>query len=156
MRTGRGGPFGAVVARDGEIVGRGGNQVLSDSDPTAHAEIVAIRDACRSLGVFQLDGCVLYTSCEPCPMCLGAAYWARIERIVYANTRRDAAAVGFGDAFIYREIALPPGKRRLPMTRFMGEEALRAFGEWDRKEGKQPYGPDVPASAGLPPKAKPR
>src|SRR5690606_10703621 len=127
MRSGRGGPFGAVVARGAEIVGRGGNRVLSDSDPTAHAEVVAIRDACRKLGAAQLEGCFPYTCCEPCPMCLAAAYWARVARIVSANSRRDAAAIGFGDAFIYQEMALPPGRRKLPVTRFMGREALTAF-----------------------------
>jgi guanine deaminase len=144
MRAGRGGPFGAVIARDGKIIGQGGNRVISGNDPTAHAEVVAIRDACRRLGAFQLDGCVLYTSCEPCPMCLAAAYWARVDRIVFANSRRDAAAIGFGDDFVYREIPLPPARRRLPMTRLMGREALAVFREWARKADKIPYGPDVP------------
>lgn len=146
MRSGRGGPFGAIVARDGEIVGRGSNQVLAALDPTAHAEVVAIRDACRNLGSFQLDGCDLYTSCEPCPMCLGAAYWARVDRIIYANSRSDAAAIGFGDDFIYLEIARPRGKRKLPMARLMGKEAFAVFLEWRDKEGKIPYGPDLPVS----------
>jgi guanine deaminase len=143
MRSGRGGPFGAVIARDGKIVGKGSNQVLATSDPTAHAEVVAIRNACKALGVFQLDGCVLYTSCEPCPMCLAAAYWARVDRIVFANSRRDAAKVGFGDDFIYREIPLPAGERTLPMQRLMGKAAFAAFREWDRKSDKIPYGPDI-------------
>lgn len=144
MRAGRGGPFGAIIARGGVIVGRGANQVLATSDPTAHAEVVAIRDACRNLGSFQLDGCDLYTSCEPCPMCLGAAYWARVDRILFANSRSDAAAIGFGDDFIYREIARPLGKRKLPLARLMGKEALAVFLEWHGKPGRIPYGPDVP------------
>ncbi|MDB5047280.1 MAG: cytosine/adenosine deaminase [Fibrobacteres bacterium] len=143
MRSGNGGPFGAVVAKDGRIVGQGNNQVLSDSDPTAHAEVVAIRNACKALGSFQLDGCVLYTSCEPCPMCLAAAYWARVDRIVFANSRRDAAKIGFGDDFIYREIPLPAGKRALPMKRLSGKAAFAVFREWDRKPDKIPYGPDL-------------
>jgi guanine deaminase len=142
MRAGRGGPFGAVVARDGKVIGKGSNRVVADADPTAHAEVVAIRDACKKLGVFQLDGCVLYTSCEPCPMCLAAAYWARVSRIVFANSRQDAAAIGFGDDFIYREIPLPLGKRSLPMQRLQGRQALAVFQEWDRKSDKIPYGPD--------------
>ncbi len=144
MRSGRGGPFGAVVARDGKILGKGSNQVLSSCDPTAHAEVVAIREACRKLGAFQLDGCVLYTSCEPCPMCLAAAYWARIGRIVFANSRRDAAKIGFGDDFIYTEIPLLPARRSLPMKRLMGKTAFAVFREWDRKTDKIPYGPDLP------------
>ncbi|MDB5104265.1 MAG: tRNA-specific adenosine deaminase [Fibrobacteres bacterium] len=143
MRAGNGGPFGAVVARNGRIVGKGSNQVVASSDPTAHAEVVAIRDACRALKTFQLDGCVLYTSCEPCPMCLAAAYWARVDRIVFANSRVDAARIGFGDDFIYREIPLPAGKRKLPITRLMGKEALAVFREWERKTDKIPYGPDL-------------
>lgn len=143
MRAGHGGPFGAVVARSGKIVGKGSNQVVAASDPTAHAEVVAIRDACRKLGTFQLDGCVLYTSCEPCPMCLAAAYWARVDRIVFANSRGDAEKVGFGDKFIYDEIPLPPGKRRLPMARLSGRLALAVFREWAAKTDKIPYGPDL-------------
>lgn len=143
MRAGCGGPFGAVVSKDGRIIGQGSNRVVSTSDPTAHAEVVAIREACRSLGVFQLDGCVLYTSCEPCPMCLAAAYWARIDRIVFANSRKDAARIGFGDDFIYREIPLAPGDRMLTMKRSMGREAIAVFREWQRKADKIPYGPDI-------------
>lgn len=145
MRAGCGGPFGAVIARKGEIIGKGHNRVIIDSDPTAHAEVVAIRDACRALGAFQLDGCVLYTSCEPCPMCLAAAYWARVDRIVFANTRQDAAQVGFGDEFIYREIPLPAKGRTLGMKRLMGKSALAVFREWHRKRDKIPYGPDIGA-----------
>lgn len=145
MRAGHGGPFGAVVAKGGRIVGKGSNQVVAASDPTAHAEVVAIRDACRALKSFQLDGCVLYTSCEPCPMCLAAAYWARVDRIVFANSRGDAEKVGFGDAFIYAEIPLPPRKRRLPMSRLSGKPAFAVFMEWKLKADKIPYGPDLDA-----------
>lgn len=145
MRAGHGGPFGAVVAKGGRIVGKGCNQVVATSDPTAHAEVVAIRDACRALKAFQLDGCVLYTSCEPCPMCLAAAYWARVDRIVFANSRGDAEKIGFGDAFIYAEIPLPPLKRRLPMSRMSGKPAFEVFMEWKLKADKIPYGPDLDA-----------
>jgi guanine deaminase len=139
MAAGRGGPFGAVVARAGEIIAVGCNQVTSSLDPTAHAEVVAIREACRVLGSFQLAGCVLYASCEPCPMCLAAAYWARLDRIYYGNTRAQAAAIGFSDASIYAELARPRGKRRLPMVRMMGQEALGAFEEWERKADRVDY-----------------
>ena len=143
LRSGRGGPFGAVVARNGVIVGRGNNQVLAGNDPTAHAEVVAIRAACKKLRSFQLEGCVLYTSCEPCPMCLAAAYWARVDAIVFANTRADAAAIGFGDAFLYRELGLAPVRRALPMKRMMGREALAAFRVWERLASKTHYGPVI-------------
>src|ERR1700676_1970936 len=113
MRRGVGGPFGAVVVRNGKIVGRGWNQVTSSNDPTAHAEVVAIRDACKRLKTFQLDDCELYTSCEPCPMCLSAMYWARLGSVFYGNTRKDAANIAFDDDFIYREVALPIRKRKL-------------------------------------------
>jgi tRNA(Arg) A34 adenosine deaminase TadA len=139
MRRGQGGPFGAVVVRKGRIVGRGCNQVTSVNDPTAHAEIVAIRDACRRLKTFQLDQCDLYTSCEPCPMCLSAIYWARIRQVFYGNTRKDAAKIAFDDDFIYREVALPIGRRRLVMKQLLHEEALKAFAEWDQKEDKIRY-----------------
>src|ERR1700722_3571351 len=115
MRRGLGGPLGAVVVRNGRIVGRGWNQVTSSNDPTAHAEVVAIRDACRRLGTFQLDDCELYTSCEPCPMCLSAMYWARLKKVWYANTRKDAAAIDFDDDFIYTEVAQSIEDRKLPM-----------------------------------------
>jgi tRNA(Arg) A34 adenosine deaminase TadA len=141
LKGGRGGPFGAVVARDGKVIGRGQNRVLADSDPTAHAEVVALRDACRRLGRFHLDGCVLYTSCEPCPMCLAAAYWARVDAIVFANARADAAAIGFGDAFLYDEIMRPPRRRELPMTRLMAKEAKAAFRAWAAWDRKTHYGP---------------
>src|SRR5277367_4411669 len=119
MRGNHGGPFGAVVVRKGRIVGKGWNQVTSSNDPTAHAEVSAIRDACRKLKTFQLDDCELYTSCEPCPMCLSAMYWARVKKVYYANTRKDAAAIEFDDDFIYREVPLPIAKRSLPMKQLM-------------------------------------
>ena len=139
MRRGKGGPFGAVVVKRGEIVGRGCNEVTSSNDPTAHAEIVAIRDACRCLKTFDLDGCELYTSCEPCPMCLSAIYWARIRKVFYGNTRKDAAKIAFDDDFIYREVALPIRKRKLVMKQLLRNEALKAFAEWDEKTDKIPY-----------------
>ncbi len=139
MRQGRGGPFGAVVVRGDEILGRGFNQVTSTNDPTAHAEVVAIREACRRLGDFRLTGCELYTSCEPCPMCLSAIYWARIDRVFYANTRQDAAAAGFDDDLIYRELAVPLERRQLPLERLLPDEALVAFAEWKAKADKTPY-----------------
>lgn len=139
MRAGKGGPFGALIVREGRLIAGGCNQVLSSGDPTAHAEITAIRAACRALGAFLLVGCDLYTTCEPCPMCLGAAYWARVDRIVYANSRRDAAAIGFSDALIYSELAKPRSGRRLPMIRIMRKEALGAFREWAGKPDKTPY-----------------
>ena len=141
LAGGRGGPFGAVIAKDGKVVGRGQNRVLADSDPTAHAEVVALRDASRRLRRSHLEGCVLYTSCEPCPMCLAAAYWARVDAIVFANSRRDAAAIGFGDAFLYDELKRPTGRRKLPMRRLMGKEALEAFRTWAAWDGKTHYGP---------------
>jgi tRNA(Arg) A34 adenosine deaminase TadA len=139
MRRAQGGPFGAVVVRKGRIVGRGCNQVTSANDPTAHAEIVAIRDACRRLKTFRLDECDLYTSCEPCPMCLSAIYWARIRQVFYGNTRKDAAKIAFDDDFIYREVALPIGRRQLVMKQLLHEEALRAFTEWEKKPDKISY-----------------
>ncbi len=139
MRCGKGGPFGAVVVRKHKIIGRGCNQVTSTNDPTAHAEIVAIRDACRRLKTFQLDDCELYTSCEPCPMCLSAIYWARLRRVFYANTRKDAANIAFDDDFIYREVALPLRKRKIPMKQLLRDEALQAFVEWEHKADKVPY-----------------
>jgi tRNA(Arg) A34 adenosine deaminase TadA len=131
MQAMRGGPFGAVVvAGNGTIVGEGCNRVTSTNDPTAHAEVTAIRAACAALGTFLLDGCTLYTSCEPCPMCLAAAYWAHVERIVYGATRADAAAAGFDDALIYEEIGCPPEGRRIPMLRLAGERGAALFDEW--------------------------
>jgi guanine deaminase len=139
MRRGQGGPFGAVVVKGNRIVGRGWNQVTSGNDPTAHAEIVAIRQACRRLKTFELRDCDLYTSCEPCPMCLSAIYWSRLRTVFYANTRRDAARIAFDDDFIYREVALAIPKRTLPMKQLLRKEALRAFDEWERKSDKVPY-----------------
>ncbi|PWU16556.1 MAG: tRNA-specific adenosine deaminase [Verrucomicrobia bacterium] len=139
MRRGKGGPFGAVIVKGNRIVGRGCNQVTSSNDPTAHAEIVAIREACKRLKTFQLDGCDLYTSCEPCPMCLSAIYWARIRSVFYGNTRKDAAKIAFDDDFIYREVALPIGRRSLVMKKILRKEALRAFREWEKKTDKEMY-----------------
>ncbi len=139
MRRGQGGPFGAVVVRDGKVVGRGCNQVTSANDPTAHAEIVAIRGACKRLKTFQLDGCDLYTSCEPCPMCLSAIYWAHLRHVYYANTRKDAAKIDFDDDFIYHEVALPIRRRQVGMKQLLREEALVAFAEWQRKPDKIVY-----------------
>ena len=139
MRAGAGGPFGAVVVKDGAIIGRGWNQVTSTNDPTAHAEVMAIREACRTLGDFRLSGAVIYTSCEPCPMCLSAIYWARIERVFFAGTRDDAAVAGFDDAVIYREVALPLETRSVPFIALLREEALTAFTEWNAKTDKVPY-----------------
>jgi guanine deaminase len=139
MRSGRGGPFGCVVVRRGEIVGRGSNRVTSTNDPTAHAEVVAIREACAALKTFQLSNCELYTSCEPCPMCLAAIYWARIPQVFYGNTRGDAAAVGFDDDFIYQQVPLPPEQRNIKMELFLREEAQGAFVEWAAKANKIAY-----------------
>jgi tRNA(Arg) A34 adenosine deaminase TadA len=139
MREGRGGPFGAVVVKDDVIVGRGWNAVTSTNDPTAHAEMMALREACRNLGRFRLDGCSLYASCEPCPMCLSAAYWARVEGVVFAASRHDAAAAGFDDEFLYREIPLPFSERALPARQWLREEALGALAEWKSKPDKVPY-----------------
>ena len=139
MRGDQGGPFGAVVVRKDKIIGRGWNRVTSTNDPTAHAEVVAIRDACRQLKVFQLDDCELYTSCEPCPMCLSAVYWARLKRVYYGNTRKDAARIAFDDDFIYREVSLPISSRKIPMKQLLREEALAAFVEWKNKADRIPY-----------------
>ena len=139
MRRGEGGPFGAVVVKGNRIVGRGWNQVTSTNDPTAHAEVVAIRDACRRLRTYQLEHCDLYTSCEPCPMCLSAIYWARLRRVFYGGTRKDAAKVAFDDDFIYAQVALPIHRRKLPMQKLLREEALQAFQEWEKKADKIPY-----------------
>ncbi|TAN10918.1 MAG: nucleoside deaminase [Chitinophagaceae bacterium] len=139
MEEGRGGPFGAIVVKDDEIIGKGYNNVLATNDPTAHAEIMAIREACKNLNSFQLEGCEMYTSCEPCPMCLGAIYWARPDKVYYANTRKDAADAGFDDSVIYTEISLPVSKRRIPMYQLSHKEALEAFREWGKKENKINY-----------------
>lgn len=139
MENGAGGPFGAVIVKDGEIVGEGCNRVTSTNDPTAHAEIVAIRAACQNLNSFQLDECVLYTSCEPCPMCLGAIYWARPAKIFYAATHEDAAKVGFDDQFIYEEIEKPIESRKIESVNFMHEEGLKVFQNWEIKSDKTEY-----------------
>lgn len=134
-----GGPFGAVIARDGEVVAEASNCVTIDCDPTAHAEVSAIRKAAKKLGNFDLKGCVIYTSCEPCPMCLGAIYWARLDKIFYANDRKDAAAIGFDDDFIYQEIALTPEKRKKPSEILLRSEASKAFRMWTEKSDKTEY-----------------
>ena len=134
-----GGPFGAVIARNGEIVAEGSNNVTLAHDPTAHAEVSAIREACRKLETFDLSGCDIYTSCEPCPMCLGAIYWAHIDKIYYANDRRDAADIGFDDDFIYQEIALKPTERTKPSEILLREEAIEAFKQWEAKADKTEY-----------------
>ncbi len=134
-----GGPFGAVIARDGRIVARGTNRVTPDCDPTAHAEVSAIRAAAKALGSFDLSGCEIYTSCEPCPMCLGAIYWARLDRMYYGNNQHDAAAIGFDDAFIYQELALSPAERRLKTEALLSDEAIKAFDKWREKEDKVRY-----------------
>jgi guanine deaminase len=139
MNRGNGGPFGCVIVRQGEIVGRGNNCVLSTNDPTAHAEITAIRGACARLGSFQLSDCELYTNCEPCPMCLAAIYWARIPLIYYANTRQDAAAIGFDDDLIYQQVPLPPEQRAISMKRILHDEALAGFKAWQAKPDKVMY-----------------
>jgi len=139
MQAGIGGPFGAVIAREGEIIAEGWNQVTSTADPTAHAEVVAIRRACQALGRFDLADCEIYTSCEPCPMCLGAIYWARLRRIWFGNDRRDAASIGFDDDFLYREIPLPLEHRSVPAQRLLGEEARAAFDAWLHKPDRTAY-----------------
>ena len=139
MRRGRGGPFGCVVVRNGQVVARGQNQVTATNDPTAHAEVCAIREACQTLGTYALPDCELYTSCEPCPMCLAAIYWARIPRIYYGNTRTDAAAIGFDDDFIYRQIPLAPAARQVEMQPLLRVEAQVGFAEWLRMPDGKPY-----------------
>ena len=139
VRSGRGGPFAAVVVKDGKIIAQGTNRVTSTNDPTAHAEIVAIREASRALGDFQLSGCEMYTTCEPCPMCLGAIYWARPATVYFASTGIDAAAHGFDDAFIFEELQRPLDGRRIPMVQLMREEALAAFRAWDEKADRIEY-----------------
>lgn len=134
-----GGPFGAVIVRNGEIIATGTNRVTANNDPTAHAEVVAIRNACRELGTFDLSGCTVYASCEPCPMCLSALYWAGVERICYANTKRDAAAIYFDDSFIYDQLRLDYDLRSIRCEHFMRNEALAAFRKWSAKEDKVEY-----------------
>ena len=139
VQSARGGPFGALIVRDEIIISDGQNCVTSTNDPTAHAEIVAIRRACAKLGAFELTDCELYTSCEPCPMCLGAIYWTRLSRMYFASTAQDAAEVGFDDSSIYRELALPHSDRRIPAVQMMRNEALAAFRAWATKADKTPY-----------------
>jgi tRNA(Arg) A34 adenosine deaminase TadA len=139
IRNNEGGPFGAVVVKNGEIIGRGNNRVTSTNDPSAHAEVVAIRDACNKLGSFQLEGCDIYTSCEPCPMCLGAIYWARPDKVYFGCTKKDAAEIDFDDDFIYRELELPLDKRKIEFTQIMEEDAKRVFQEWENKNDKISY-----------------
>ena len=134
-----GGPFGAVIAKDGEIIAEGSNKVTINNDPTAHAEVCAIRNACKILNTFELANCVIYTSCEPCPMCLGAIYWARISKIFYANDRKDAAEIGFDDDFIYEEIAIEPQYRKKPSEILLRNEAINAFRMWTLKDDKTKY-----------------
>lgn len=139
MLSGKGGPFGCVIVKDGQIVGQGCNSVLATNDPTAHAEVVAIRDACKNLNHFQLEGCEVYTSCEPCPMCLGAIFWARPAKVYYACTKKDAAEAGFDDDFIYQEIDVSPADRQIPMVSMMRSESQKAFDLWKEKGDKKLY-----------------
>lgn len=139
VEKGNGGPFGAIVVKDGRIIARGVNKVTMDNDPTAHAEVVAIREACKILNSFQLTGCEIYASCEPCPMCLGAIYWSRPDKLYYANSKEDAAAIQFDDQFIYEEIALPVEKRKLFTRQMLREEALAAFEKWTKSTTKKEY-----------------
>ncbi|HQT90858.1 MAG TPA: nucleoside deaminase [Candidatus Kryptobacter bacterium] len=139
MRNNEGGPFGAVIVKDNVIIGRGNNRVISDNDPTAHAEIMAIREACQHIDSFQLDGCIIYTSCEPCPMCMGAIYWVRLAKVVYGCTRKDAAQIGFDDDFIYKELQVPNRERSIPMESISRDDALCAFVEWEEKQDKTRY-----------------
>src|SRR6476660_1314448 len=139
IRQNEGGPFGCVIVKDDTIVGRGNNKVTSSNDPTAHAEVVAIRDACKNLGTFQLDNCEIYTSCEPCPMCLGAIYWARPKAVYFANKREDAANIGFDDSMIYEELGIDLEQRKIPILSLGREQAIRVFEEWKSKENKIKY-----------------
>ena len=139
MNSNKGGPFGALVVKNGDIISEASNRVTSDNDPTAHAEVLAIREACRKLGTYSLEGCTIYTSCEPCPMCLGAIYWARPDAVVFACDRRDAAEAGFDDDFIYRELTLDMKKRSIPFRQSMREEAIPLFREWVEKEDARQY-----------------
>ena len=134
-----GGPFGAVIVKNREIIAHGSNRVTSTNDPTAHAEIIAIRGACQTLGAFHLNGCEIYTSCEPCPMCLSAIYWARIDKIYYANTRSDASNIGFDDGELYKELAKPMSDRTMPMEQLLRDEALSVFQEWQNKDDRIQY-----------------
>lgn len=139
MNNNDGGPFGCVIVKDGKIVGKGHNKVTSTNDPTAHGEVMAIRDACKNLNTFNLEGCELYTSCEPCPMCLGAIYWARLEKVYYGSTQVDAANIGFDDQFIYDEIPLPYAERRIPFIQIARDIAIEPFQKWSEKEDRTDY-----------------
>ena len=139
MMANSGGPFGAIVVKDGEVIGRGNNRVTSTNDPTAHAEVIAIREACSALCAFQLDGCSIYTSCEPCPMCLGAIYWARPTKVFFACTREDAAKIGFDDNFIYEELEKANDERKMNLVSLMRDEALEVFNSWAAKPDKVEY-----------------
>ncbi len=139
MKLGKGGPFGCVIVKNGAVVGKGYNSVLSNNDPTAHAEVVAIREACKNLETFQLEGCDLYTSCEPCPMCLGAIYWARPEKVFFANSQSDAAEAGFDDQFIYDQLVVPFDKREIPFYRILDDQARKVFDIWIKKDDKTVY-----------------
>ena len=134
-----GGPFGCIIVKEGDIIGRGINRVTSTNDPTAHAEVMAIREACKHLGSFQLDNCIVYTSCEPCPMCLGAIYWARPKKVFYGCNKTDAAHIGFDDDFIYKELDMEPVKRTIPFEQINRENAMKAFKAWEDKEDKIEY-----------------
>ncbi len=134
-----GGPFGAVVVKNGEIVGKGCNHVTTNNDPTAHAEVVAIRDACNKLSTYDLEGCEIYASCEPCPMCLGAIYWSRIAKLYYAATKDDAAKADFDDSFIYKEFCLPKDERSIPSVQLMRDKSIKVFDKWIESESKIPY-----------------
>ena len=135
----KGGPFGAVVVKNGEIIGKGSNLVTDTNDPTAHAEVVAIREAAKNTGAYSLQGCEIYTSCEPCPMCLGAIYWARIDKLFYAATKDDAAKADFDDSFIYKEISLPKDQRSIPSLQIMRDDAVKVFEAWNKSGNKTPY-----------------
>lgn len=139
MESNQGGPFGAVIVKDGKVIAEGWNQVTSCLDPTAHAEVQAIRKACDTLKTFSLEGCKIYTSCEPCPMCLSAIYWARLDKVYYGNGRKDAAQIDFDDEFLYSEISLPIEKRKIPMEQIKRSEALEVFKAWELKSDKTPY-----------------
>ena len=139
VNNNEGGPFGCVVVKNGKIIGRGNNKVVSTNDPTAHAEIEAIRNACKHLDSFQLTDCVIYTSCEPCPMCLGAIYWARPKKVSYGCDKKDAANIGFDDEFIYKEMQMPNDKKMIPFEQLGKEEAMIAFENWNEKEDKVKY-----------------
>jgi len=134
-----GGPFGAVIVKNGEIIAHGVNRVTANNDPTAHAEVNAIREASKKLGTFDLSGCIIYSSCEPCPMCLGAIYWAHLDKLYYANTKQDAMAIGFDDSFIYDELDLPKEKRKIPTIQILNKEALEAFNKWRLNDNKIEY-----------------